>query len=125
MFLFVCSLAGHLLFVPILGAGLLLWSLRLGGVSGCAFWQSWKACFTAMCSGLIVMVGFTAVLPREQFGSGELLALQLSLTCVTHLAVIALLLRKYSVRALLAQAVVVLVINLAMITLSLVAASGS
>jgi hypothetical protein len=78
-----------------------------------------------MCSGLMVSVGFAAVMPDEQLGSAELLALQLSLTCLTHFAVIVLLLWKFSVRALLAQAVVVLVMNLGVITLSLAASSGS
>jgi hypothetical protein len=111
------SVVGHLVFVPLVGAVILLLCFRMLGVAGITFFQSWKVYLAAVSFGLILIVVLNLLMPRRQLGSVELLALQAGATCLTHLLVIGLLLRKFSGRALLAQGVVVLSTNLVAFTL--------
>ena len=116
-FMLLPPVVGHFLFIPLAGALLLLLCFRLLGIPGLTFLQSWKIYLAAVSFGLILIAGLNLMMPRRHLGSAELLAIQAGATCLTHLLVIALLLRKFSCRAFLAQGVVVLSTNLVDFTL--------
>ena len=115
----------YLVVLPLVGGALLLACFRIARVPELTFLQCWKACLAAVSCGLVLLAALAAVFPEWQLSPTELLALQLALTCLTQLAVIVLFLRRFSGRALLAQATVVLVINLATLTLTLAASPGT
>jgi hypothetical protein len=109
----------YLVVLPLVGGALLLACFRIARVPDLTFLQCWKACLAAVSCGLVLLAALAAVFPGWQTDSTELSALQAGLMCLTQLVALMLFLRRFSLRALLAQATVVLVINLATLSLSL------
>jgi len=124
VFLILFTVSGHFVLLPLVGAGILLACFRMIGVRELTFYQSWKVYFTAVASGLVLVVCLNLAMPWRQLGLAEVLALQAGLPCLTHLVVIAVLLGRYSRRALLAEGVGVLLTNLIAVTVMFAAAAA-
>src|SRR6266536_2468908 len=102
----------HLLFIPLVGASLLSLCFRATGLPALPFSQRWKAYLAAVAYGLILGFGISHSLSGLHLGPSAFLAIQLGGICLLQLLVVALLLRKLSCRALLAQAIAVCATNL-------------
>jgi hypothetical protein len=124
LFLILFAVSGHFVLLPLVGAGILLGCFRMSGVREITFYQSWKVYFTAVASGLVLVVCVNLAMPWRQLGLAEVLALQAGLPCLTHLVVIAVLLGRYSRRALLAEGVGVLLTNLIVVSVMVAAAAA-
>lgn len=108
----------HLLIVPLVGAGLLRLCFGLMKVPRPRFLQLWKVYFAAVAYGLSALLLLSLVLRPEQAGSATLL--QAGATCLAHVIAVALLLRTFALRPLVAEGVAVLATNLAVVGVLLV-----
>jgi hypothetical protein len=114
---------GQFVLLPLVGAAILLACFRMIGIRELTFYQTWKVYFTAVASGLLLIVCLNLFVPWRQLSWAEVVTLQIGLPCLAHFLVTVVYLGRFSRRALLAEGVGVLLTNLVAVTVMVATAA--
>jgi hypothetical protein len=115
--LFLPMLVGlaHLALVPLAGAALLLLAFRVTRLAPLTYFQSWKVYLAAVAYGLMASMLVGVLLGNTNVSGLERLVILAGAVCLAQLLSVALLLRRFSTRDLLAEGGAVVVTNLAVV----------